>query len=124
MSKDGRELAKYFYSKTGLKCATQKMFLSAASSADALLRAGWTNEDIMKTIDYLIIHPPSKGMYSLAFLQYVIDETMAKMKAEEARKAMQEMPIAPTTVSADDDNRRKYEEQQRNKTKTSKLFNI
>ena len=122
MSKEGRELAKCFYSKTGLKCATQKMFLSAVSSADALLRAGWTCSEVIEVIDYLIVHPPSKGFYSLAFLQYVMDETMTKIRAQSAKKQQEETPYVPPTVSTDEDNRRKYEEQQR--TNTSKLFNI
>lgn len=124
MSANGRELAKYFYDKTGLKCASQKMFFGAVSSGDALIKAGWTKQEVMQVIDYLIIHPPAKGMYSLAFVQYVMDETLDKIRAAEAKKQMEQMTTAPTTVSADDDNRRKYEEQQRNKTKTSKLFNI
>lgn len=122
MSANGRELANYFYGKTGCKCASQKMFFGAVSSGDALIKAGWTKDEVKQVIDYLVAHPPANGLYKLAFLQYVMDETIAKIHAEETKKQMESMPTAPTTVSADDDNRRKYEEQ--SKPVTSKLFNI
>lgn len=123
MSAEGREIAKYFYGKTGLR-GTQKVWFQQVSAADALLTAGYTKEEILKTIDYLKDNPPRNGFHSLAFVQYIIEEALIKVKAREQLQVVEAATEAdiqkesqahgrelPPQVEATDDNRRIYEEQ-------------
>jgi hypothetical protein len=81
-----QEIAEYFYDNY-LHKATQKVFMQNKSSAKALLNAGYTKEEIISCIDYLIANPPRNGFQSLAYLQYVINDVLIKLKAKELQRA-------------------------------------
>ena len=119
MTKDGREIARYFYDKTELK-STERVFFANVSAADALLKAGYTKEQIIETIDYLLLNPPKNGFNSIAYIQYVINEILIKIKV---KKEMEN----PTLMEIDDsalggENKKKYERQ--GKTDINKFFKL
>jgi hypothetical protein len=61
---------------------TGTMFKKELGIANSLLKAGFSEEDIIITLDYLKLHPPAKGVLSLAYVQYVINDILPKAKVK------------------------------------------
>jgi ssDNA-binding Zn-finger/Zn-ribbon topoisomerase 1 len=112
--KPEQELAKYFYDSTGLRF-TGTVYSKQIYAAKSLLKV-YSLEECKDCVDYLIKYPPRNGFNSLAYLQYVIDETLLKIKSE-AIKDVQYVYEPELPIKADDDNRKKYEANNKPKLK-------
>lgn len=75
-----QSIAKAFYDITKQK-ATKQMFLGTMQQAHSLLEAGYEEQDIISAIQYCYEHPPRNGFQSLGWLQYDINNIIAKLKA-------------------------------------------
>ena len=80
-----REVARYFFDKTGRK-ATPALFGQSLGQVKTLLLSGFTEEEIKKGIDYLVENPPKNGFRSLGFLSYCLDDILLKIKVKELRE--------------------------------------
>jgi hypothetical protein len=85
MSKEGRDVARYFCDTFELKL-TQKQFLIQVGIANSLLKAGYTEYDLTNIVQYLKEHPPAKGLSSLAYIQYVGNDILAKQKVQQYKQ--------------------------------------
>jgi len=61
---------------------TGVLFKKELGIANSLIKAGFTPEEIIMCIDYLKEHPPTNGLRSLAYLQYVINDILPKAKVK------------------------------------------
>jgi hypothetical protein len=102
-----QELVNYYLAKTGRKC-TNKLYVQYLSSFRALKNAGYTDLDIKKVMDYLVEHPPKQG-FTPPYIQYVIEDTLQKIKVQEMKKI--EVFFNDNTVNVKDDNGDKYKSQ-------------
>lgn len=87
--KPEQEIMRAFFSKTNQK-TTPAQARKTVGQAKQLLKAGYSSEEIIKCIEYLVQHPPKKGLTSLGFLSYVINDVLAKVKLEEAKSFQEE----------------------------------
>lgn len=103
----GQELTNYYINKTQRKC-TNQLYIRYMSSMKALLKAGYSEFDIKRVIDYLIDHPPKNG-FTPPFLQYVMDDTLQKIKVNDMRKI--EVFFEPSKEEETSDNAEKFKKQ-------------
>jgi hypothetical protein len=103
MFTDGQIIAKHFADNFNLKF-TQKVFIAQIGQANILLKL-YSKEDIIDVLDYLREHPPKKGLSSLAYLQYIINDILPKAKARKLNKRVititedEDIDLSKTNVS-------------------------
>lgn len=81
-------LAQYYFQITNRR-ATPATMKQTIGQAKSLLSSGFTAEEMIRVINELVEHPPKKGFNSFGFLAYVMEETLIKLKAKEAKQVMQ-----------------------------------
>lgn len=86
-----RELVLLFYEKTELRY-TNRDIMIAVKNAKKLLEAGYTYDEVKDTIEYCVVHPPQKGIYSFGYIAYDINRVLTLLKhdkkSEERSKAV------------------------------------
>ena len=117
---DKQEIAKYFYDNQ-LKRCTPLIYKKQISFAGNLLEAGFTKEEIISVIDYLIKCPPRGGFFSLAYLPYVMQEILVKLQVRAIQNHTEDV-VDMEPEETDEDNRKKYLEG--TKAKLKNMFNI
>lgn len=95
------EVVVYFIEKFNLSPNKQE-FMRYLGQCKALLKK-YEDKEIVKVIDYLYIYPPKSRVYSFGFLQYVMEDTLNKIKTLEIKKENQNK-ISDFTI---DDNKMK-----------------
>jgi hypothetical protein len=87
LNKAAQDIAKYFYEKTG-RHITKGTYVQQISCAKNLINAGFSSDDIIKGIDWLIANPPRNGFSSLGYLSYVLDDILIVIKANEIKQSI------------------------------------
>ena len=106
MLNENQEILNYFLKKTNQK-ATNKVYMGYMSNVKSLIETGYTKQQIESVIDYLVDHPPRNGFHSMGFIQYVIEETLAKIKVKQYENT-QSFFEATTEAENDSSNANKY----------------
>lgn len=85
MNKMAQEIAKHWF-EVRQERVTPAIFSRTIIQARKLMECGFSEEEIISSIDYLNENPPPKGLTSLGYLNYVINETLEKIKFKEIKK--------------------------------------
>lgn len=74
-----QDVVKHFYGKFNLPC-DRKTAIITVNQIKTLNKRGYTNEQIVETIDYIIKHPPKRGVFSFGYICTTIDEIQSLLK--------------------------------------------
>lgn len=91
MYKENQMLVRKFYGKFDIK-ANAKTFGMALGQANRMLDK-FTYDELDKAIDLLFLHQPKNGVYSFRFLEYVIDDLVADVRAMEQQNILEAKPM-------------------------------
>lgn len=102
---DAKEVALYFIKKKDWK-PVSALIVKSIQQAKAMLKAGFTKEDIIKAIDY-IIDVEGVDIYSLGYLNVSINDIMDKLKVLEVKNAKFEIREEVKNDGSTSNNQRK-----------------
>lgn len=90
-SKEVRHVVFYFFSKKNVKPNPRQIAMSVA--VVKTLGETYTVDQIKLAIDYTLAHPPKEGVYSLAYIPFVIKEIVDRARAKIVKEVQEQMTI-------------------------------
>lgn len=84
-----KDVASYFYQKTGIR-GTPAMYAKTIKQAKSLLEAGYTEEEIIYCLDF-VIDIKKIDIYSLGYLSYTIANIIKEVRATNSQKVASEV---------------------------------
>ena len=82
-----QDVVKHFYGKLDLPC-DKKTAIITVNQIKTLNKRGYTNEKIIETIDYIVKHPPKRGVFSFGYVCTTIDEIQELLKELENQNTL------------------------------------
>jgi len=95
-----RDIAFYFFDKANLR-TTRSIIAKTITQAKSLLKSGYTYDEIIKTIDYVIDDDNIK-LYSLGYLNHVINVKLGQIKEKEQKEFLKQAQFTIKEVTEND----------------------
>ena len=124
LNSDAQRVAKHFIGSTEQR-ATPAIMKKTTSQAKSILQSGYTKEEIIEVIDYLI-NIKQVNIYSLGYINKSINDVLRQIKQNNKEKEKQELK---SQIEQEQANREQqtgevksdYESAERNQGKAGKL---